>query len=214
MTEPELIVTEDVAEEATAVFLAVQPDLVLLTGGGTPRVFYQRLAELDHDWTETEFFLSDERCVPFEDDRSNAGMCQETLVSKVGGQAYWMNGADCDAPGYEAVLRERFRDLPRFDMAVYGLGPDGHTASLFPGRPEVDVLDRWVVEVPQAGVDPYVARLSLTVPVLSSAAVGVFLVSGEDKRGALRRLLAGEDIPAARLAPDRLVVLADRVAAA
>lgn len=214
MTEPELVVVDDVTEEALGIFVEVEPVTLLLTGGATSRALYERLSAADHDWTEVEFFLSDERCVPFDDDRSNGRMCQDALVSKVGGRAYWMNGADCDADGYEDVLRERFRDGPRFDLALYGLGPDGHTASLFPGRPEVDVTDRWVVSVPEAGWEPFVPRLSLTVPVLSHAPLGLFLVSGPDKREPLRRLMAGEDIPAARMAPERLVVVADHAAAA
>ena len=96
---------------------------------------------------------------------------------------------------------------------MYGLGPDGHTASLFPGRPEVDVRDRWVVYVPEAGWEPFVPRVSLTVPALSATPVGVMLVAGDDKREPLGRLLAGQDIPAARLHPGRLLVLADVAAA-
>jgi 6-phosphogluconolactonase len=213
VTEPELVVVDDVAAEALGIFLEVQPTILLLTGGATPRELYRRLTEADYDWTEVEFFLSDERCVPFDDERSNARMCEQTLVSKVGGEAYWMNGPDCDAEAYEELLRERFRDLPRFDLAIYGLGPDGHTASLFPGKPQVDVTDRWAVRVPEAGWEPFVPRLSLTVPVLSSSPLGLFLVSGEDKREPLRRLMEGEDIPAARMSPERLVVIADHAAA-
>jgi 6-phosphogluconolactonase len=212
--QSELVVVSDVAEEVTSMFLAAQPSTIVLTGGDTPRALYERLTGIEYDWTEVEFFLSDERCVPVEDDRSNARMCQDALVSRVGGQAYWMNGTECDAAGYEDLLHQRFRDRPRFDLAIYGLGPDGHTASLFPGRPEVEETDRWVVKVPKPGYEPFVPRLSLTVPVLSSARLGVFLVTGEEKREPLRRLLSGEDIPAARMAPERLVVVADHVAAA
>ena len=124
-----------------------------------------------------------------------------------------MNGDLCDATGYEDALRERFDDELWFDFAVHGLGPDGHTASLFPGRAEVDVTDRWVVEVSEAGLEPFVPRISLTVPALSSASVGVFLVSGEEKQKALRRLLDEDDIPAARISAERLLILADRAAA-
>ena len=124
-----------------------------------------------------------------------------------------MDGLGCDAESYERTLRRRFDQNLLFDVAIYGLGPDGHTASLFPGKPGIDVTDRWVVQVPEAGVEPFVPRISLTVPALSAAKLGVFLVAGADKRLPLRRLLAGEDIPAARLRPDRLIVLADREAA-
>src|SRR4029077_19819160 len=113
----------------------------------------------------------------------------------------------------ERTLRDRFGDDLSFDLAVYGLGPDGHTASLFPGRPEVEVGDRWVVYVPEAGWEPFVPRVSLTVPALSATPVGVMLVAGETKREPLRKLMAGEDVPASRLRPELLVVLADAEAA-
>ena len=122
----------------------------------------------------------------------------EALLSKVPARRYPMDGDACDAGAYEDLLRERFEDELWFDFAVHGLGPDGHTASLFPGRPEVGITDRWVVEVPEAGWEPFVPRMSLTVPALSSASVGVFLVTGEDKREPLQRLLKGDDIPADR----------------
>lgn len=211
---PDLRVVEEVAAEAEALFLEVAPRTLLLSGGSTPRPLYERLAALgDYPWGEVECFLADERCVPAGDERSNLRMIGEALLSRVPARSFPIDGAACDASAYERTLRERLGESPRFDLAVYGLGPDGHVASLFPGRPEVDVTDRLVVGVPRAGWEPLVARVSLTVPALSSAGTGVFLVAGAGKREALRRLLAGEDIPSARLAPDRLVVIADRAAA-
>jgi 6-phosphogluconolactonase len=209
----ELRVVDDLAGAALELFLEESPQTVLLTGGDTPLPFYERLATLDYPWEDVEFFFSDERCVPDIDQRSNFRMANVALLSKVDAARYPMDGENCNADGYEEKLRERFGERPWFDFAVYGLGPDGHTASLFPRMPEVEVTDRWVVEVPQAGWEPYVPRVSLTMPVLSAASVGVFLVSDETKREPLRRLLAEEDIPAARLTPKRLVVLADHGAA-
>src|SRR2546427_644686 len=104
-------------------------------------------------------------------------------------------------------------DRPEFDLVIHGLGPDGHTASLFPGKPGVEVIDRWVVAVPEPGLSPWVPRVSLTIPALSAARLGVFLVSGAEKNEALTRLLDGDDIPAARARADRLMLLADRAAA-
>lgn len=210
---PELRVVDDVAAEATRLFLERSPSVILLTGGESPRGFYERLALLDYPWEDCEFFFSDERCVPASDPRSNFRMADLVFLSKVPARRSPIDGDTCDADGYEAALRERFGDEVRFDFAVYGLGPDGHTASIFPGRPEADVADRWVVEVPEAGWEPFVSRVSLTLPVLSAADLGVFLVTGRDKREALRSLMEGADIPAARLAPQQLVVLADRAAA-
>lgn len=211
--ERELLVADDVAGEALATFTAAAPRTIVLSGGSTPEAFYRRLAEVEYPWEEVEFFFGDERCVSGEDHRSNARMAEEALLSRVPSRSYAMDGAGCDAEGYERTLRRRFGGRLRFDLAIYGLGPDGHTASLFPGKPEVDVVDRWAVHVPQAGLEPFVPRISLTVPALSAATLGVFLVAGADKRAALHRLLAGEDIPAARLTPERLIVLADPVAA-
>jgi 6-phosphogluconolactonase len=211
--ERELIVVEDVAEEPVGVFLANEPRTVLLSGGKTPQDFYRRLAEVEYPWDQVEFFFGDERCVPPDDDRSNARMADEALLSRVPARGYPIDGEGCDAERYERTLRQRFGGALRFDLAIYGLGQDGHTASLFPKRPEVDIADRWVVRVPEAGWEPFVPRVSLTVPALSAAKLGMFLVVGADKRDPLRRLLAGDDIPAARVAPERLVILADPAAA-
>jgi 6-phosphogluconolactonase len=213
-SKAEFRVVDDLAEEALKLFMDEAPATVLITGGDTPRPFYERLAtRADVDWEETEFFFTDERCVPPADPLSNFGMADEALLSKVPARRYPMNGDTCDADEYQGLLRERFEGELWFDFAVHGLGPDGHTASLFPSRPEVDVADRWVVEVPKAGWEPFVPRLSLTVPALSSASVGVFLIGGAEKREPLRRLLDEEDIPAARISAKRLIILADRAAA-
>jgi 6-phosphogluconolactonase len=209
----ELRVVPDVAEAALELFVRAEPRTVLLTGGSTPESLYRRLAGLAYPWTEVECFLSDERCVPPGDPRSNGRMVREALLSHVPARGRLVDGERCDADGYDRLLRDRFGDAVRFDLALYGLGPDGHTASLFPGRPEVEVTGRWAVAVPEAGWEPFVPRVSLTVPALSGAALGVFLVTGVGKRGALRRLLGGEDVPAARMAPQRLVILADPEAA-
>ena len=207
------MVADDPAEEARRLFLEVGPRTMVLSGGSTPEAFYRLLAATPFDWPAVELFFGDERCVPADDPRSNLGMVRRALVDHVAARAYPIDGATCDADGYERVLRERFGAAPRFDLAIYGLGPDGHTASLFPGRPEVEETERWVVRVPEAGLEPFVPRVTLTVPVLSSAAVGAFLVQGASKREMVARLLAGDDIPAARMSPDRLVVIADPAAA-
>jgi len=213
-SEAEVRVVDDLAQAALDVFEAEAPATVLLTGGSTPRAFYERLAQVDDlDWEEMEFFFTDERCVPSTDPLSNFLLADLALLSKVPARHHAMDGEACDADGYEDVLSERFDRELRFDFAIHGLGPDGHTASLFPGRPEVGVTDRWVVRVPKAGWEPFVPRLSLTVPALSSSSLGLFMVGGEDKRHPLLRLMAGEDIPAGRISAERMVILADRAAA-
>jgi len=205
---------DDLAQAALDVFEEEAPATVLITGGSTPRALYERLSRsTDLDWEEMEFFFTDERCVPSTDPLSNFLMANQALLSKVPARHYAVDGEGCDADGYEEVVTERLdRDL-RFDFAIHGLGPDGHTASLFPGKREVDVTDRWVVHVPHAGWEPFVPRVSLTVPALSAVSFGMFLVGGEDKRHPLQHLMAGKDIPASRVSAERMLIIADRAAA-
>jgi 6-phosphogluconolactonase len=212
--EHELRIVDDVPGAGLELFRETAPRTMILSGGSTPRALYQLLTGFDYPWPEVECFFGDERCVPRTHEHSNLRMATEAFLMEVGARVYAIDGSACDAPDFERVLRKRFDDRPSFDLAWYGLGSDGHTASLFPGRPEVEETERWVVRVPEAGQPPWVPRITMTVPVLSAATLGVFLVAGRDKREALRKLLDGEDIPAARMAPERLVVLADHDASA
>jgi 6-phosphogluconolactonase len=121
-----------------------------------------------------------------------------------------MPGATCDALAYEADLRSIFGEgTPAFDLILLGLGEDGHTASLFPGDPALEVRDHLVVRVTR----PDHPRLTLTLPVLKAARLVLFLVAGASKREALRRLLNNEDIPAARVHAARTLVISDPAAA-
>ena len=210
---PELRVVDDLPQAAVRLFLEESQRVVLLTGAMTARNFYERLAVTQHPWEEVECFFTDERCVPPADPLSNFGMVDDVLLSRVPAARYPMDGDTCHAARYEDLLREHFQDGVWFDLALYGLGPDGHVGSLFAGRPEVEITDRLAVEVPEAGWEPFVRRISLTLPALSSASLGMFLVAGEGKREALHRLIGGADIPAARVSPKRLIVLADPAAA-
>jgi 6-phosphogluconolactonase len=111
---------------------------------------------------------------------------------------------DAAAQSYEAELKSFYGAdrpdpaKPLFDVVLMGVGPDGHTASLFPGYPATLETERWVVGVPQAHVEPFVPRVTLTFPALASCREMLFEVSGKDKRAILTRVLAGDDLPAGR----------------
>ena len=142
--------------------------------------------------------------MPPDDERSNERLARETLLSRV--------------PIPEAQihpLRSTEAELPdRFDLVLLGIGPDGHTASLFPGRPELAEAGP-IVYVPEAGFEPYVPRFSFALPYLNAAPLVAFLVGGESKREILSRVLAGDQaLPAARVRAARTVLLADEAAAA
>jgi 6-phosphogluconolactonase len=208
---PELVVVDDIAAAAADRFVALRPRTVALAGGSTPRLLYERLAICSFPWADTDIFFDDERCVPPEHEASNFRMANEALLAKVPARVHRMRGETCDAAAYEDELSNVFgTGLPQFDLVLLGLGEDGHTASLFPGDPALDVTDRWVVRVER----PDHARLTLTLPVLSAAKAVMFLVSGASKRAALRNLLAGADIPAARVRAEQVIVIVDREAAA
>jgi 6-phosphogluconolactonase len=158
------------------------------------------LAELELDWTNWHVWWSDERDVPPHDELSNEKLARDTLLSKV------------PVPEKQIhPLRSTDVELPeRFDLILLGIGPDGHTASLFPGRPELESTDP-VVYVPEAGWEPYVPRYTFTLPLVNAGPVVAFIVGGEDKAAILARVLAGdESLPAARVRAPETYVLADR----
>jgi 6-phosphogluconolactonase len=206
---PELVVAEDLAAAAVGVFLETRPRLVSLAGGRTPERFYLALSETEYPWGEVELVMGDERCVEPGHPDSNAAMVERSLVARVQPEAFHvLPGERCDPEEADRRIREALGGR-RLDLAVLGLGEDGHTASLFPGDGALEERERFVVRVDR----PDHPRLTLTLPVLSSAQVALFLVAGEEKRVALQGLLAGDDVPAARVRADRVIVLADQAAA-
>ena len=209
MADPEMMVEGDLASAAVELFLTAAPRSIALAGGSTPRPFYEELARLDYPWGEVDVLFGDERCVPPDHEDSNFRMAHEALLSKVAARVHRMPDT-CDPEAYEETLREVFgQGVPSLDLAILGIGDDGHTASLFPVDPALEERERLVVRVDR----PDHPRLTLTLPVLNAARLALFLVEGEGKRDALRRLMAGEDIPAARVRAERVVVLADPAAA-
>ncbi|MGY2048279.1 6-phosphogluconolactonase [Methylobacterium sp. JK268] len=203
---------------------------VALSGGSTPKRLYDLLAGPDFrarlPWERIHWFFGDERVGSSPEAGSNRRMVEAAfgVPSPVpAGQLHPVpTGPDPDsaAAAYAATLRAHHGSdrldpaRPLFDLVLLGLGEDGHTASLFPGKPEVGVTDRWVVGVPEAGLAPFVPRVSLTLPALASAREVLFLVTGEGKRAPLARLASGEDLPAGRVRADGdLVWLLDEAAA-
>ncbi len=201
-----------------------------LSGGETPRETYHRLAEPplvgDLPWRQTWVFFGDERCVPPDHPSSNYRMAHETLLAKVpipAEQVVRMCGelddGEAAAADYARRLAETFGtrrgELPRFDLVLLGMGLDGHVASLFPGSPALKEVFRPVAAV-HAAAATIPKRLTLTFPVLNSAACVVFLVAGREKAKAVKAALnPGSTLPAGMVRPadGRLVWLVDRAAA-
>ena len=128
-------------------------------------------------------------------------------------------GTDAAAAAYESLLLATVGRHPRLDLALMGLGPDGHTASLFPGKPALSENQRFVVGVPEPGMEPMVPRVTLTLPVFNTAREVVFLVAGADKATAVARAFGtppDESAPAALVRPGagKLMVVLDAPAAA
>jgi 6-phosphogluconolactonase len=201
-----------------------------LSGGSSPKQLYQLLAGDAYSkqipWDRVHWFIGDERFVPANDARNNMRMAREIFLDRFAPKDHIhpipTDTADPDqsARRYERELKSFYGsdDLdparPLFDFVLLGVGPDGHTASLFPDYPAIAETKRWVVGVPQAHVEPFVPRVTLTLPALASCHELLFEIAGEEKRAILTRLLAGENLPANRARSiGETVFLLDRAAA-
>jgi 6-phosphogluconolactonase len=192
---------------------------IVLTGGKTPRVAYQLAADLEPDWGRVELWWGDERCVPPDDERSNYGVARVLLdrIDQPPAAVHRMRGELGPEAGADAYDQE-LDGVGTFDLVLLGLGPDGHIASLFPNFPTLDVTDRDAVGT-EAGHDPFVDRISMTLPRLCATQELLFLVSGEDKADAVARAFAGEPSHGApgslaRAAEGTTRAIVDRAAAA
>jgi 6-phosphogluconolactonase len=189
-------VADDPARACAAILLAAAAGggHVVLTGGSTPRAAYEAFVdsvrELGVDVSATTFWFGDERCVAPDDERSNYGMVKQSLLDPLGdgappdvrrmkGELGPSEGADA----YEQELHEAGE--PQFDLLMLGIGPDGHTASMFPGQESLQERSRLVVGVERAGLEPFVPRVTMTLPGLSRAEHIVVLASGESKAEAV-----------------------------
>ncbi len=172
---------------------------VALAGGSTPERLYKLLAASPYRervrWNAVHLFFGDERTVPPDDAQSNYRMAKRSLLDAVPeAHVYRMEGEREPheaAASYDTVLREQFvgQNPPRFDLILLGMGPDGHTASLFPHTDALDVTATFVVANYVAKMDTW--RLTLTYPVLNAAAQVLFLVGGADKAPAVREVVQG-----------------------
>jgi 6-phosphogluconolactonase len=208
---PEIIVVDDllamgrlaarrVRRSATMALLARGAWRVALAGGSTPRALYHELAAGGVagdpiDWSRTALFFGDERAVPPDHADSNYGMVRQTLLSRIEippDNVHRMEGEAADLDGAARRYDAALGDLP-LDLAILGMGADGHTASLFPGTTALAVIDRRcvAVAVPRLAT----TRLTLTRPVFAAAREVIFLVAGGDKAFTLKQVIEGADRP-------------------
>jgi 6-phosphogluconolactonase len=174
---------------------------IALAGGSTPRRAYELAATLEPDWSRVDVWLGDERCVPPDDERSNLRLVRESLVAALERQPSLRAVPTALAPERAAAEYARALDGVVLDLALLGLGADGHTASLFPSARSLDEADARAVAVP-AGLPPWVDRVTMTIATLSDAREILFLVVGADKADAARRAFAE---PPSRTTPASLV---------
>jgi 6-phosphogluconolactonase len=228
----EIEVLEDPARACSAMLLsaALHGGDIVLTGGSTPRAAYEELAQalraVGGDLGATTLWFSDERCVPPDHELSNYRLVKHTLLDPLADlpspavkRMHGELGPEKGADAYERDLHEAGE--PEFDLMVLGLGPDGHCASLFPNQPSLGERARLVVGVEEAGVEPYVPRVSLSFSSLAMAKQTIFLVTGESKADAVAAAFGPDaspdpDVPASMLVPlaNELKVLLDPAAAA
>ncbi|TQF43554.1 6-phosphogluconolactonase [Bradyrhizobium sp. UNPF46] len=220
--QPKLIVAADAealahaAAERVMARIAANPGriAICLTGGSSPKKLYQLLGSDAWrgkiPWERVHWFIGDERFVSESDPLSNMAMARAAFLdgNAPAGHIHPIptttGNPDAGAEAYARELQAYYGaeqldpSRPLFDMVLMGVGPDGHTASLFPGFPEIEETERWVVGLPRANVAPFVPRVSLTLPVLASCHEMLFEIAGHDKQAILTRLLNGETLPALR----------------
>jgi 6-phosphogluconolactonase len=192
---------------------------IALSGGKSPERAHETAATLQPDWSRAELWWGDERCVPPDDERSNFGMAKRTLMDNLEvppAAIHRIRGEiepDAAAAEYDAALRG-----VRLRLNLLGLGPDGHTASLFPNAPGIHERERLAIAA-EPGLEPRVMRVTMTPPMLDNADLVLFLVTGVEKAEAAARAFTGPaspETPASliRSRGGRMIAVLDRAAAA
>jgi len=237
---PEIVVVDDtvamgrlaarrVRRSATIAFLSRAGWRVAVAGGTTPRALYRDLAGTDAasaeriDWDRTQLFFGDERAVPPDHADSNYRMLRESLLARIPIPASNVHRMEAEASDLDAAAARYAEELGQapLDLAILGMGADGHTASLFAGSPALAEQQRRCVAVaaPQTA-RPAVRRITLTHPVFAAAREVIFLIAGEDKALTLKRVIEGPDCPDALPSqtiarrPTPVIIFCDRGAAA
>lgn len=208
-----------IAEEATAAVAARGRFVMAVSGGRTPWIMLRALAKEDLSWKNIHFVQVDERVAPAGDSDRNLTHIRECLLGdhspiapdQIHGMPVNSPNLEDAAKEYESILREIAGSPSMLDLIHLGLGPDGHTASLVPADPVLDVSDR---DVALTGVYQGRRRMTLTYPAINRARRILWLATGSEKVGMLIRLQkADPSIPAGRVRQDRAVIFADRAAA-
>jgi 6-phosphogluconolactonase len=218
----EIEVVENPARACAAMLVTAVTDggHIVLAGGSTPRAAYedfvQSVRATGMRLSATSFWFGDERCVPPDDSRSNFLMAKQSLLDPLGdagpGLVHRMRGElgpDAAASSYEDELRSA--GSPEFDLLLLGIGPDGHTASLFPDQESLSEGSRLVAGVPQAGLEPFVPRITLTLAGLGLAKHVVFLVSGESKAEAVAHAFGKDARPDPHVPSSMVPTVAKRI---
>ncbi|HEY6425962.1 MAG TPA: 6-phosphogluconolactonase [Acidimicrobiales bacterium] len=226
MTDRALSPVDDVPRAFTrtvADAFAARPELrfaLVLSGGPTARACYDVLATTEGiEWPLVDVYVGDERVVPPDDEDANQRLIHEALLDPVGGVGSFSpmpttRPVDECVAAYQRTMAELLEG-PGIDLIHLGMGPDGHTASLFPGAPALEAGPGVFVAATTDpnGRNPH-PRLTLTLPAINAARTAVFTVSGASKADALAALVRGDDIPAARVDAARVVWLVDAAALA
>ena len=189
----DILVVDDPAREVGERLAAAAQNggHIALTGGGSVAEAYAHAASLFDDWTGVEIWWGDERCVPPTDERSNYRLAKESLLDRVRTQAVHRIRGELGRDEGALLYEQELASLERFDLVLLGLGPDGHIASLYPEQPTLDETERRAVGA-EAHLEPYVDRVTLTLPTLRSAHEVLFIVTGSNKADAAHAAFAGE----------------------